>query len=261
MIRAADAAGVKLGVVSQRRFYEPVQRVRQAILDGKIGAPVLGTVTVLGWRDEAYYRSDPWRGKWATEGGGVMLTQTTHQIDLFQWLMGPIDELFGYWGNLNHPYVEVEDTAVAVVRFRSGALGTILLSNSQKPGFYGKIHVHGETGASVGVQTDGGSPFVSGMTTAVEPPINDIWTVPGEEGLLAQWQAEDTVRCQTVDVMTYYHNCKTRTSFRQSSTIASRPSPAARGASLSKSTRPSTAPSVTADRSGSPRCGDRGGAV
>ena len=95
MIQAAEAAGVQLGVVSQRRFYEPVRRVRQAILDGKIGKPVLGTVTVLGWRDEAYYRSDPWRGRWATEGGGVMLTQTTHQIDLFQWLMGPIDELFG----------------------------------------------------------------------------------------------------------------------------------------------------------------------
>jgi predicted dehydrogenase len=205
MIRAADAAGIRLGVISQRRFYEPVQRVKQAILAGKIGKPVLGTVTVLGWRDEAYYRSDPWRGRWATEGGGVMLTQTTHQIDLFQWLMGPIDELFGYWGNLNHPYVEVEDTAIAVVRFKSGALGTILLTNSTKPGFYGKIHVHGETGASVGVQTDGGSPFISGMTTTVEPPINDIWTVPGEEHLLAQWQAEDTARCRTLDVMTHYH--------------------------------------------------------
>jgi predicted dehydrogenase len=139
-----------------------------------------------------------------------MLTQTTHQIDLFQWLMGPIDELFGYWGNLNHPYVEVEDTAMAVVRFRSGALGTILLSNSQKPGFYGKIHVHGETGASVGVQTDGGSPFISGMTAAVEPPINDIWTVPGEEGMLARWQEEDTARCQVVDVMTHYHRLQIR---------------------------------------------------
>jgi UDP-N-acetyl-2-amino-2-deoxyglucuronate dehydrogenase len=58
--------------------------------------------------------------------------------------------LFGYWGNLNHSYVEVENTAIAIVRFRSGALGTILLSNSQKPGFYGKIHVHGDAGASVG---------------------------------------------------------------------------------------------------------------
>ncbi len=204
-IVAAAEAGIKLGIVSQRRLYEPVQRVERAIEAGKIGRPVLGTVTVLGWRDAAYYRMDSWRGKWATEGGGVMLTQTTHQIDLFQWLMGPIEEVFGCWANLNHPYVEVEDTAIAVVRFKSGALGTILVSNSQKPGFYGKIHVHGENGASVGVQTDGGSVFISGVTEAPDPPINDMWTVPGEEHLLAQWQAEDRARCETIDVMSHYH--------------------------------------------------------
>ena len=179
--------------------------MKKAIEAGKIGRPVLATVTVMGWRDEAYYRMDPWRGKWASEGGGVMLTQTTHQIDLFQWFMGPIAEIFGYWDNLNHPYVEVEDTAVAVVRFRNGGMGTILISNSQKPGFYGKIHVHGENGASVGVQTDGGSPFVSGVTTFVDPPINDIWTIPSETQLLQGWQQEDEARCRSVDVMTHYH--------------------------------------------------------
>jgi UDP-N-acetyl-2-amino-2-deoxyglucuronate dehydrogenase len=205
MLRAAAEAGVTLGVVSQRRFYEPVQRVKQAIVAGKIGKPVLGTVTVLGWRDEDYYRLDEWRGTWTGGGGGVLTLQSSHQLDLFQWLMGPIDELFGYWANANHPYIEVEDTAVAVLRFRDGALGQILVSNSQKPGFFGKIHVHGETGASVGVQTDGGSPFVSGMTQAVEPPVNDIWTVPGEESWLAGWQAEDRERARTVDVMTHYH--------------------------------------------------------
>jgi UDP-N-acetyl-2-amino-2-deoxyglucuronate dehydrogenase len=135
----------------------------------------------------------------------VLLTQTTHQIDLFQWFMGPIDEVFGYWTNLNHPYIEVEDTAIAVVRFKSGALGNILVSNSQKPGFYGNIHVHGENGASVGVQTDGGSPFISGVSKNIEPPINDIWTVPGEEHMLAEWQAEDIAHGQAIDVMSYYH--------------------------------------------------------
>ncbi len=205
MIAATDAAGVKLGVISQRRFYEPVQRVKRAIDTGKIGRPVLGVLMVFGWRDEGYYRLDPWRGKWATEGGGVMLTQTTHQIDLFQWFMGPMAELFGYWANLNHPYVEVEDTVVACVRFVSGALGNIVLSNSQKPGFYAKVHVHGENGASVGVQTDGGSPLIFGVPQTIFPPINDIWTVPGEADLLSKWQAEDEARCQQVDVMAHYH--------------------------------------------------------
>lgn len=205
MIAASAQAGVQLGVVSQRRFYEPVVRVKQAIEQGKIGQPILATLVVMGWRDEAYYRSDPWRGRWDTEGGGVLVNQTPHQLDLLQWFMGPIQELFGYWDNLNHPTIEVEDTAVAVLRFANGALGTILVSNSQKPGFYGKIHIHGENGASVGVQTDGGSPFIAGVTEAVEPPINDVWTVPGQEHLLADWQAQDRARAQTIDVMSYYH--------------------------------------------------------
>ncbi len=191
MIDAAQRAGVKLGVVSQRRFYEPVQRARAAIDAGKIGRPVLGTVVMYGWRDEAYYRSDPWRGQWSAEGGGVLVNQAPHQLDLLQWLMGPIDEVFGYWDNLNHPTIEVEDTAVAVLRFKGGGVGSIVVSNSQKPGIYGKVHIHGSNGASVGVQTEGGAMFIAGMTSIQEPPYNDLWTVPGEEALLDQWRAAD----------------------------------------------------------------------
>ncbi|MGD8753505.1 MAG: Gfo/Idh/MocA family oxidoreductase, partial [Anaerolineales bacterium] len=204
-LEAATKARIKLGVISQRRFYEPVQRVKKAIEAGKIARPALGTLVVMGWRDEDYYQMDPWRGKWDTEGGGVMLTQATHQIDLFQWFMGPIEELYGYWTNINHPYIEVEDTAAAVLRFKNGAIGTLLLSNAQKPGLYGKIHVHGTNGFSVGVQTDGGSPFVSGITKKVDPPINDLWTIPEEHHLLSKWQQEDIIRCKHIDVMTYYH--------------------------------------------------------
>jgi UDP-N-acetyl-2-amino-2-deoxyglucuronate dehydrogenase len=205
MIEAAAANGVQLGVISQRRFYEPVVRVRRAIDDGRIGEPALGTLMVLGWRSEDYYRLDPWRGTWSGEGGGVLVTQVTHHLDLFQWLMGPIVELTGYWANLNHPTIEVEDTAVAVLRFANGALGSIVASNSQKPGLFGRIHVHGTSGASVGVQVESGSAFVSGVTAEVAPPINDIWTVPGEEHLLAAWQREDTERAATIDIMQDYH--------------------------------------------------------
>jgi UDP-N-acetyl-2-amino-2-deoxyglucuronate dehydrogenase len=206
MIDAADSAGVKLGIVSQRRLYEPVQRVKHAIDSGKIGRPVLGTVVILGWRDEAYYQSDAWRGKWQAEGGGVLVNQSPHQLDLLQWLMGPIDSLFGYWENLNHPYIEVEDTAVAVLRFKNGGLGNIIVSNSQKPGIYGKVHIHGENGASVGVQTDGGAMFIAGMSTVLDPPINDLWSVAGEESMLAEWQAQDTANFQQIDPTQYYHH-------------------------------------------------------
>ena len=124
MITAAKAAGRKLGVISQRRWFPAVRRVRDAIDAGKIGAPVLADVVIFGWRDEAYYRSDPWRGSWAGEGGGVLVNQAVHQLDLLLWLMGPVAEVHAYWDNLNHPYIEVEDTAAAILRFESGAIGS-----------------------------------------------------------------------------------------------------------------------------------------
>ena len=77
--------------------------------------------------------------------------------------MGDVDEVYGVWKNLNHPYIEVEDTAVAVVKFKSGAVGNIVVSNSQNPALYGKVHVFGENGAGVGVQTDGGAMFFTSV--------------------------------------------------------------------------------------------------
>jgi UDP-N-acetyl-2-amino-2-deoxyglucuronate dehydrogenase len=192
MIKTCKENNVRLGVVSQRRWYEPVRRVKDAIEKGKLGKPVLATVTLLGWRDKTYYDSDEWRGSWKKEGGGVLVNQSPHQLDIMLWFMGEIDEVYGIWRNLNHPYIEVEDTAVAIVKFKSGAIGNILVSNSQKPGIYGKVHVHGGNGASAGVQTDGGAMFIAGRTAVAEPPVNDLWTIPGEEHLLKEWIDYDT---------------------------------------------------------------------
>ncbi len=204
MIAAAERSHVKLGVISQRRWYAPVMRVKTAIDSGKIGKPILGTITLLGWRDQAYYASDPWRGRWDTEGGGVLVNQAPHQLDLLLWYMGEIDELVGYWANLNHPYIEVEDTALAIVRFKSGALGNIILSNSQNPGLYGNVHVFGDNGAAIGVQTDSGSMFIAGMSGVQAPPINDLWTVAGEDNFLLRWQDEDRQLFATIDPIKHY---------------------------------------------------------
>jgi predicted dehydrogenase len=206
MIEAARRNNKKLGMISQRRYYKPCIRIREAIDQGKIGEPVLGTVNLLGWRDEVYYQSDPWRGSWDGEGGGVLVNQVPHQLDLLQWYMGEIDQLYGNWSNLNHPYIEVEDTALAMIRFKGGGMGNIIASNSQKPGIYCKVHIHGSNGASVGVQTDGGAMFVAGMTSIIEPPVLDIWSVPGEEKLLKEWIAEDSVFFNGLeDPMKHYH--------------------------------------------------------
>lgn len=204
MIQAANKNRKKLGVISQRRWYGPVQRVKNAIVEGKIGNPVLGTINMLGWRDENYYTSDPWRGSWEHEGGGVLVNQAPHQLDVLLWFMGEIDEVYGTWANLNHPYIEVEDTALAIVKFKNGGLGNIIVSNSQKPGIYGKIQIHGSNGASVGVQPEGGSMFIAGMSSIAEPPVNDLWTVPGEEELLGSWIKEDSEFFNTIDPTVYY---------------------------------------------------------
>lgn len=207
MIEAALHNGVQLGVVSQRRLYEPVLRMKQAIDAGKIGKPVLATVAMFSWRDEAYYRSDPWRGKWETEGGGVLINQSPHHLDLLQWFMGPVEEVSGAAVNLNHPYIEVEDTASATLRFAGGGIGNVIVSLSQKPGLYTKVHVHGANGSSVGAETDSGATFIAGMSGQAGPPLNDIWTVPGEEHLLRQFEAADRERFAAIpDSAAHYHS-------------------------------------------------------
>ena len=204
IIEAAVRTGRKTGVISQRRWYQPIQRMKKAIDEGKIGTPALGTIQMLGWRDRAYFESDAWRGSWNQEGGGVLVNQSPHQLDLLQWLMGDIDEVFGYWSNINHPYIEVEDTAVAIIRFKNGGLGNILVSNSQKPGIYGKVHIHGSNGATLGAQPEGGAMFIAGKTTITEPPKLDLWTVPGEEHLIEEWNKADSDEFHSLDAMTWY---------------------------------------------------------
>jgi UDP-N-acetyl-2-amino-2-deoxyglucuronate dehydrogenase len=205
MLAAARRSGIALGVISQRRFYEPVQRMKRAIDAGKIGKPALGVFIQYSWRDAAYYQSDPWRGRWDTEGGGVLVNQSPHQLDILLWLMGPAAEVMGYWANANHPTVEVDDTAVASIRFANGGLGSIITSLSQKPGIYTKVHIHGANGASVGVETDRGATFIAGVSQIAEPPLTDLWTVPGEEHLRAAFEAEDRTAFNSVRVTTYYH--------------------------------------------------------
>lgn len=204
ILKAAKENNVVGATICQRRFYRPAMRMKQAIEDGKLGKPVLGTVNMLGWRDMAYYNSDPWRGTWEGEGGGVLINQAPHQFDLLLWYMGEIDELYGMWDTLNHPELEVEDTAAAVIRFKSGAMGNIVVSNSQNPALFGNVRVHGSNGASVGVQTDGGAMFIAGVSGITEPPVNDLWTIPGEAEKLEEYKRGDSEFFLSVD-MVHYH--------------------------------------------------------
>ena len=133
MTAACDAAGVTLGVLFQRRFWPAAQRIRAAIDDGTLGTPFLGHAAVLLHRDTSYYTADPWRGRWATDGGGVLTTQGVHYLDLLQWFMGECVEVTAAHATVKHP-IEVEDTAVATLRFASGGLATVSASTALTPG-------------------------------------------------------------------------------------------------------------------------------
>jgi predicted dehydrogenase len=209
MIAAADEARVVLSVISQRRWYEAVRRVKAAIDAGEIGHPALATVEVLGWRGPEYYAMDAWRGTAEGEGGGVLVNQAVHQLDLLRWFMGEVVEVDAWTANVNHAGIEVEDSAVAIVRFAGGGLASIIASNSQNPGLYARVHVHGGNGASVGVETDGGSIFVAGVTS---PTLarNDLWTIPGQETMPDQWATQDRAAVADVDLDSHYHELQLR---------------------------------------------------
>jgi predicted dehydrogenase len=180
VLEAADRFGTFISVMSQRRWFPAAQRIRQAIDAGRLGDRlVLGESVCEMWRDEAYYRRDAWRGRWDTEGGGVLMNQAPHNIDLLLWYMGPPVELFGYWSNINHPYVEIEDNAVAVIRFASGALGILKGTLSMNP--ERRIHGVSLVGGSGGtVSLDCWQVKDSAQRVATGPwdvGSNDIWTL------------------------------------------------------------------------------------
>jgi UDP-N-acetyl-2-amino-2-deoxyglucuronate dehydrogenase len=182
MVEAAERAGITFSVVFQRRWWPACQRIRQAIDAGKLGKLTVGESVSKLWRAEEYFAADAWRGKWATEGGGVLMNQAVHALDMFQWFMGPAVEVVGRWAKLRAgDYIDVEDTAVATVVFANGALGTILAATTITPGFGFRVTVHGENGATVSVWEN----------PEGRQGVNDVWTVPDEEELRAGWEAED----------------------------------------------------------------------
>jgi UDP-N-acetyl-2-amino-2-deoxyglucuronate dehydrogenase len=174
MIAAADRAGVTFGVLFQRRFWPAARRIKAAIEDGRLGAPVLGEVSVLLHRPSSYYAGDAWRGRWDTDGGGVLMTQAVHQIDMLQWFMGEAVTVSGFIRTHTHgAHIETEDAASAVVAFASGATATITATTGLNHNLGNRVTVVGETGAIASVLE-----FPEGIEGN-----NEIWTVPRELAL------------------------------------------------------------------------------
>ena len=148
MIEACRKAGVKLQTIFQSRYLESTRKIKQAIEEGKFGKLVLGDMYCKWYRSQDYYDSGKWRGTWELDGGGALMNQSIHGVDLLQYLMGPVDSICAYCDTLARK-IDVEDTAVAVLRFQSGALGVIEATTSVYPGLSRKLEIHGEKGTAM----------------------------------------------------------------------------------------------------------------
>lgn len=148
IIDACQENDVLLGTIFPSRFHEASQILKKAVESGKFGRLTLGDAYVKWYRTQEYYDSGNWRGTWELDGGGALMNQAIHSIDLLSWLMGPVAEITAQVGLLAHQRIEVEDTAVATLRFASGALGVIEASTAAYPGSHKRIEIHGSTGTA-----------------------------------------------------------------------------------------------------------------
>jgi UDP-N-acetyl-2-amino-2-deoxyglucuronate dehydrogenase len=145
MIRACDEAGVKLFIVKQNRFNIPVVKAREALASGRFGKLILGTVRVRWCRDQAYYDHDDWRGTWAYDGG-VLANQASHHVDMLEWFFGDVVSVHAR-AITALARIETEDTAVATLKFKSGALGIIEATTAARPtDLEGSLSILGEKG-------------------------------------------------------------------------------------------------------------------
>lgn len=140
--------GVKLAVIYQNRFIPEVIQLKEAINRGEIGKPVMVHASVKWFRDQDYYTGSGWRGTLDMDGGGAVINQSIHTIDLIVWLMGDISSLSSYKSTLTHPEIEAEDNAVAVMEFKNGALGVFEASTSIIPAQARWIEINGTIGTA-----------------------------------------------------------------------------------------------------------------
>jgi predicted dehydrogenase len=154
IIDACAHRGVKLCTVFPSRFGDANQALKQHIDAGRFGRLTLGETTCKWWRPQSYYDEGGWKGTRALDGGGALMNQAIHNVDLLLWMMGDATHISGFTATLAHERIEVEDTAVACLRFANGALGIIEATTSVHPGLPKTIAIHGDRGSVVIEQDD-----------------------------------------------------------------------------------------------------------
>lgn len=146
MIETCHKRKVKLGVVYQRRLEGTCLSIKKALEKKVLGKMILGDCYLKYYRSPEYYKSASWRGTWRYDGGGCLMNQGIHMIDILQWFMGPVDTIYGHTETLRHK-IEVEDTAVATLKFKNGALGMIEGTTSIYTPIQQRLELHGEKGS------------------------------------------------------------------------------------------------------------------
>ena len=149
MIVAERETGKKLAIISQHRWDSASRVVKDAIDAGKLGKLILVEASVKWWRTQQYYDSGDWRGTWAMDGGGALMNQGVHTVDLMQWLAGPVATINAHIATAGHERIEVEDVAVAALKFKSGAIGTLTASTACYDGELARISLYGTEGTAV----------------------------------------------------------------------------------------------------------------
>lgn len=148
MIEACRSSDVKLATVFQKRTAAEALLTKKALNEGKLGRLVMGDAYMKYFRSREYYKSAGWRGTWALDGGGALMNQGVHGVDIIRWLMGDVESVFAYASPLIHD-IEVEDTAVAVVKYANGAYGVIQGATTVNPGQEARFEIHGEHGSII----------------------------------------------------------------------------------------------------------------
>jgi predicted dehydrogenase len=149
IIKAQHEAGTLVTVISQHRFDPSTETTLSAIGRGELGRLTSGIASIDWWRGQSYYDSGDWRGTWELDGGGALMNQGVHTVDLLVAALGRPVEVFAYTATLAHERIEVEDVAVGVVRFESGALGVLHATTAAYPGLSARLQVHGDRGSAV----------------------------------------------------------------------------------------------------------------
>ena len=149
LIRACDENDVRLCAIFPSRFSGATQTLKAAIDEGRFGRITVGDCYNKWWRSQEYYDSGGWRGTMKLDGGGASMNQSIHAIDLIQWFMGPVESVSALTDCLVHERIEVEDTAIAALRYKSGAMGVLECTTSVYPGSARKIEIHGDRGTAI----------------------------------------------------------------------------------------------------------------